>query len=155
MIRTFRDDDAEALSEICRAAIAVIGPRKYSAAQVAAWLARHPSAERYRERHSAGHVMFVAECDAREPAGYALLEPDGHLDHLYCHPDHTRSGLAKRLLEAAETFAQEKGMTRLYTEASESAVGAFTQAGYVKKERRDFEIGGVPIHNYAMEKSLI
>ncbi len=73
---------------------------------------------------------------------------------LYGHPDHTRKGLAERLLEAAEGDAVKLGVSRLYTEASELARPAFERAGYVVQHRRDFEVDGVPIHNYAMEKHL-
>jgi putative acetyltransferase len=85
---------------------------------------------------------------------YSVLEPDGHLDRLYSHPEHTRRGLAGRLLAAAEEDARALGLARLFTEASILARPSFERAGYVVTHRRDFEIDGVPIHNYAMEKLL-
>ena len=153
-IRLYRDDDAEALSELALAAIRVVGAHGYSEAQVAAWAARHPGPEMYRERAAKGHVIFVAVDGEDRPVAYALLEPDGHLDRIYNHPDHTRQGLAKRLLASAEMHAKAEGMTRLYTEASELARTAFEHAGYAVTHRRDFEIDGIPIHNFAMEKVL-
>lgn len=112
----------------------------------------------YRDRAANGAVIFVAADDADRPVAYALLEPDGHLDRLYNHPDHTRRGLAVQLLIEAETHARSVGMPRLHTEASELARPAFERAGYVVTQRRDFTIEHegkpVPIHNYAMEKVL-
>lgn len=131
-----------------------IGPAAYEARQIAAWAARHPSAEKYRARVRGGAVIFVAEAPGGEPVAYALLEPDGHLDHLYNHPEHTRQGLASQLLLAAENHAKSEGLTRLYTEASELARAAFERVEYTLLHRRDFDIDGVPIHNYAMEKRL-
>jgi putative acetyltransferase len=172
-LRPFQSSDAEALSLICREAIAQIGPRAYSPKQIAAWLGRHPGAERYKQRAADGHMIFVAADEADAPLAYALLEidegaagapnrnsapTDGHLDHLYCHPSATGAGLAEQLLTMAEDAALAHGLTRLYTEASELAVGAFERAGYVKTHRRDFAIEhkgeAVAIHNYAMEKRL-
>lgn len=102
--------------------------------------------------------MIVAVDENDRAVAYALLEPDGHLDHLYCHPDHTRRGLADRLLTAAHDLAREIGVTKLYTEASELARPAFERAGYRVIQRREFEIPhegrGIPIHNFAMEKVL-
>ena len=86
--------------------------------------------------------------------GYVQLQTDGHLDHLYLHPDHTRRGLAERLLDAAETFARDRGIERLLSEASELARQAFERAGYTMTQSRDFSIDGVSIHNWAMEKPL-
>ncbi len=153
-IRPFREDDAEALSEVALAAIRGIGPHGYSREQVEAWAGRHRGPADYRTRAAAGDTIFVAVDIDDRPVAYALLEPDGHLDRLYNHPDHTRQGLAGQLLAAAETEAQARDITRLYTEASELARPAFERAGYKVTHRRDFEVEGVAIHNYAMEKAL-
>ena len=153
-IRAYREDDAEALSALALAAIRDIGSHAYGASQVAAWAARHPGPAMYVERAAKGHAIFVAVDRGDSPVAYAVLEPDGHLDRLYNHPDHTRLGLAERLLAVAEQHARSVGLTRLYTEASEVARTAFERAGYAVTHRRDFEIDGVPIHKFAMEKIL-
>ena len=157
-MRPYRDSDAERLAEVAVAAITAIGSRAYSAEQVGAWAGRHTGAEMYRRRAAEGHVIFVAADSDDIAVAYALLEPDGHLDRLYNHPDHTRRGLAARLLAQAEQHARAMGITRLFTEASELARPAFERAGYTVQHRRDFEIEhdgtAVAIHNYAMEKLL-
>ncbi len=153
-IRPFRNEDADALAKLAVRAIEIIGPCAYSAEQVAAWRARHGDAERYLESAEAGQLILVCVDDADRPCAYALLERDGHLDHLYCDPDHTRKGLAETLLAEAEIAARKSGAARLYTEASELARPAFERAGYRVSQRRDFEIDGVAIHNFAMEKAL-
>ena len=161
-IRLFCEADAPRLAALTHAAITAIGPHSYSPAQVAAWANRHQTAERFVTRAANGVQVWVAIDATNDPAGYALLEVDehshGHLDMLYCHPDHTRRGLANRLLASAESNACKAGIARLYTEASELARPAFERAGYVVMHRRDFDIGSagqpIPIHNYAMEKLL-
>ncbi len=163
-LRLFRKSDASALADVTLAAIRAVGSRYYSAEQVGAWAARHPGPERFLERAAKGDWIMVAAADGDAPVAYALLEHadegrnaqtgGGHLDMLYCHPDHTRKGLADALLAKAEEFARETGHARLFTEASELARPAFERAGYTVQSRRDFEIEGVAIHNYAMEKRL-
>ena len=157
-VRPFRDGDAHALAAITHAAISAIGSRYYSPDQVAVWAARHPGPDRFIDRAVSGHLIWVAATENDEPVAYALLDPEsdhgGHLDMLYCHPDHTRQGLADMLLDHAEKQALSLQLGRLYTEASELARGAFKRAGYCVTHRRDFEIDGVAIHNFAMEKVL-
>ncbi len=153
-IRPFRNEDAKALSELTLASIKEVGAKSYSPEQVDAWSSRHPGPERFAERAAGGAMILVAVAGDDLPVAYSLLEPDGHLDMLYCHPGHTRRGLADELLAAAEQQARALGVERLYSEASELARPAFERAGYVEKLRRDFEIDGVAIHNYAMEKRL-
>ena len=171
-IRPFQTRDAADLAALTLAAIRCVGAVRYSPEQVDAWASRHPGPERFVERAAMGHHIFVAADDNDTAAAYSLLEEpaqdqdksknrDGgsaHLDMLYCHPDHTRRGLANRLLSVAEDKAREIGAKRLFTEASELARPAFERAGYEVTHRRDFEIegpsGAISIHNYAMEKTL-
>lgn len=157
-IRLYRESDEEQLSQIALAAITAIGSHAYTPEQVRAWSGRHGGAQMYRRRAAEGHIIFVAVDSDDVAVAYALLEPDGHLDRLYNHPDHTRRGLASQLLAQAERHARAAGLTRLFTEASELARPAFERAGYAVQHRRDFEIEhdgtAVTIHNYAMEKLL-
>ena len=50
--------------------------------------------------------------------------------------------------------ADDADVPRLYTEASEAARRLFLKKGFTAMQRRDFEVAGVAIHNYAMEKRL-
>jgi len=152
-IRPFRDEDADILAEVIHTAIAVIGPRAYSPAQVRAWAARHPGPERFLERNARSDAIIVAARSDDRAVAYVIVESDGHVDHLYCDPAHTRRGLAEHLLAQVDTLAQDAGTTRFYTEASELARPAFERAGYRVTQRRDFSIDGVAIHNFAMEKA--
>ncbi|MEP0191078.1 MAG: GNAT family N-acetyltransferase [Erythrobacter sp.] len=153
-IRAFAPGDAETLAELTLAAIKQVGAVSYTPEQVTAWAARHPGPERFLARAEAGHTIWVACETGNQAVAYALMEPGGHLDMLYCHPDHTRKGLADRLLEQAETYALSEEIGMLYTQASELARPAFERAGYSVTERRDFEIEGIAIYNFAMEKPL-
>ena len=122
---------------------------------MAAWRARHPEPQRYRDVVANGAQILVAANEQDRPVAYALLERDGHLDHLYCHPDHTWRGLADLLLAEAEVMARDWGAERLYTEASDLARPAFERVGYEATHKREFAIKGVPIHDWAMEKALV
>lgn len=156
-IRAFAPADTEAIAALTLAAIRQTALRAYSPKQVAAWSARYSPA-RLLEREVRGDVILVAADADDRPAAYTVLEADGHLDMLFCHPDHTGQGLGLRLLSEAEVAARALEAERLYTEASELARPVFARAGYALLHRRDFTIpsddGDVAIHNYAMEKRL-
>ncbi|MEL7519578.1 MAG: GNAT family N-acetyltransferase [Pseudomonadota bacterium] len=161
-LRAYQPGDERWLSQITLGAIRAVGARHYSSEQIEAWASRHPSPERFATRAEQGAHIVVGIAGIALPVAYALLERDeagdGHLDMLYCHPDHTRKGVAEALLADCEKQARDWRAPRLYTEASELAKSAFERAGYSVTHRRDFTIegqdGAVPIHNYAMEKVL-
>ena len=153
-VRAFAGDDVPRLAEIFREAVAAIGPADYSEAQVQAWLRRVPSADVLGERLGDGRRVWVLADQAGCAFAFVDLEPDGHIDLLYASPAIAGTGAVAGLLAHLETHARGAGMVRLYAEASAAARRFFLRQGYAVSERRDFQIDGVEIYNFAMEKRL-
>jgi putative acetyltransferase len=99
-------------------------------------------------------LALVTEGDDGEVLAFGDLEADGHIDFLYAAPEAVGKGVAAALYDELETAARERGIARLYSEASEAARRLFLKKGFTVLHRRDFDVRGVPIHNYAMEKRL-
>lgn len=152
-IRAYRAGDAAAMAAIYTRAVRTIGARYYSPEQVEAW-AQGATAERFASKMIDGRCCWVATDAADRAVAFVDLEADGHIDFLYADPDVAGLGVATALLDAVEAVAVADGITRLYVEASEAARRVFLKRGYTVTERRDFEIAGVAIHNYAMERRL-
>lgn len=153
-IRAYEARDAACVARVYRASVETLGPRDYTPEQVAAWAGRAPDANGFHARLSDGRVVVVAADDADQVIGFVDLEADGHIDLLYCAPEAAGRGIALLLYATVEAIAREKGITRLYSEASEAALRFFLSRGFVKLHRRDLKIGDVAIHNYAVEKAL-
>jgi putative acetyltransferase len=153
-VRPYRDGDADALAAVFERAVRAIGPRDYSPAQVEAWIGPEPRAGRFRAAMADGRSCWVALDDAQRVTAFVDLEPDGHIDFLFADPEVAGRGAASDLLDVLERTARERGLTRLYVEASEAARRFLLKRGYEVERRRDFEIRGVAIHNYAMELRL-
>lgn len=151
-IRPYQPSDATGLSALYEASVRALGACDYSAAQVEAWASLTPSAESLADRMTDGRIRLVAFTD--EVAGFIDVEADGHIDLLYVAPAAAGLGVARLLLETAEALAPVSGASRLYAEASETARPVFERLGYSVVARRDFEVAGVPIHNWAVEKPL-
>ena len=154
IVRPFRADDAPFLSRIFHSAVHRIGRLHYSAEQVGAWAPAPPGPETFLRQAGDGRLLLVAVDALDRPLAYADLESDGHIDHLYCRPDVAGTGVASILYDRIEEAAVERGMNRLFAEASEPARRFFLKKGFVLLKRRDFELGNVPIHNFEMEKRL-
>lgn len=152
-MRNYARGDGEVLAELFRRAVREIGARDYSLEQIEAW-AGGMRADRLDARLNDGRLCLVAVDDANTPLAFGDLEADGHIDFLYASPDVAGKGVAAALYDALEMHARAQGMARLYTEASEAARRFFLKQGFAVQRRRDFSIGDVPIHNYAMEKTL-
>jgi len=153
-IRPFQQGDEARLALLFHAAIHQVAALHYSPEQVNAWAPRVPDPARFLARGTDGRTLLLAVDEADEPLAYGDVEADGHIDHLFCRPDVAGTGVTAQLYEALEEAARSRSISMLFTEASEPAKRFFAKRGFEVIERRDFEINGVPIHNFRMEKRL-
>lgn len=113
-----------------------------------------PDPSRFAARAGDGRRTLVAVDPTNTVVAFGDLEPNGHIDLLYCHPDFAGTGVASQLVEALLDHARMVGMNRLYVEASELARGLFARHGFEVRYRRDFVLDDVPIHNFLMTRAL-
>lgn len=154
-IRAYHSTDAEAISALFYASVVALGARDYTPEQVEAWASRTPTPEDVQARCSDRRTVLVSTYENGSVVAYGDLEPDGHIDHLYCLPEAAGKGIASALYDELEIRARKAGLSRLYTEASEPARRLFLHKGFVLLHKRTVEINHVLIHNYAMEKKLL
>jgi putative acetyltransferase len=153
-VRSFETRDAPVLASIFFRAIHEIARAHYSDEQVNAWAPAAPAAERFVARGTDGRTLLVAVDDQDRPMAYGDLESNGHIDHLFCLPEVAGTGVAAAVYTELEEAAKTQGLARLYVEASEPAQRFFLKRGFRTTERNDFELSGVAIHNFRMEKHL-
>lgn len=153
-VRPFCFQDAPALARIFYAAVHRIAGLHYSVEQLNAWAPIVPSPDRFVERGTDGRVFLVAVDNSDQQVAYGDVEADGHIDHLFCRPDVAGTGITSILYDHMEAAAKDRGISRLYVEASEPAQRFFLRNNFTVLQRRDFNLGDVPIHNFAMEKLL-
>jgi putative acetyltransferase len=152
--RPARPGDAAAIADLYLRSVTGLGPRDYAPDQVAAWAGRAPSAEAVAARNADGRTVIVAVDADDRPVAFGDVEPDGHIDFLYCAPEFAGRGAAAAVYDRLEESARAAGVARLHTEASEAARRFFARRGFRELHRRDLDIHGVAIHNFAMEKDL-
>jgi putative acetyltransferase len=153
-IRAYDPRDAAGLADVFFRSVRQVALSDYTAAQVRAWAPEPRTAEWAHGEASDGRLVLVAADEDDRPVAYIDLEPDGHIDRVFCAPEAAGQGIASRLYDAVEAAAREQGITSLFTEASELARRLFERKGFAVMERQDLVIRGVAIHNYRMAKAL-
>lgn len=154
LLREYREGDAARMAQLYFDSVHGLGHRGYTAEQLAAWAPSTPDPAKFHARATDGRITLIAENLEGALLAYGDLEPDGHIDHLYCRPEASGTGVASRLTDELLAHAEIAGMTRLYVEASELARPLLERRGFTVIHRRDFTLREVAIHNYAMEKHL-
>jgi putative acetyltransferase len=153
-IRAYDPRDAAGLAEVFYRSVREAALADYTPAQVEAWLPARPDPSLMAQRAGDGRLVLVAADGEDRVVGYIELEPDGHIDHLYCAPEAVGRGVASRLYDTLETAARNQRIGRLYVEASEAARRLFARKGFTLVRRQDLVRHGVGLHNYIMFKHL-
>lgn len=151
-IRLFAAPDAEQVAQLFHETVREVNARDYSSAQVRAWA---PDDVHFRDWAAvcASRFTYVAE-EAGAIAGFAELEPNGHIDCFYCHKDYQRRGVGSQLYQAIEAKALELLISRLFVEVSTTAKPFFQRMGFALIEEQTAPCRGETFINFAMEKTL-
>ncbi len=152
-IRPYRAGDVSTLIALFQESARSTGGRDYTASQVRAWAPDFIDPVQFARRSEA-RSTWVADCEQRV-AGFSDLEPDGHIDMLFVHPDFQRRGVARALLAQLERCARNGRINRLYTEASITAKPVFEAVGFQVLAAQTVTLRTESLTNFLMEKGLV
>jgi putative acetyltransferase len=152
IIRLYVPHDIDDLMELFRDSVRQVASKDYSPAQVQAWAPDELDRDLWLERRGS-RPTWVAVIDGRI-AGFTDLEPDGHVDMMFVHPDFQGRRVASSLLRHAEAEAVDLGLKRLFTEASITAKPFFERRGFRELAEQQVSVRGQVLTNYRMEKLL-
>ena len=99
------------------------------------------------------HRTWVAERRG-EVIGFTDLTSDGEIDMLYVHPEHTRSGVGRALLDEAERCAREADMPELHARASLVGEPVFRRHGFDVVRKVWVDLRGERLAQVLMHKLL-
>ncbi|MBK1854746.1 GNAT family N-acetyltransferase [Verrucomicrobiaceae bacterium 5K15] len=150
MIRIYQHGDHTAIAEIFTRAIHEIACEDYTEEQCLAWSGRAPDPAHWKNRCELKRP-FVAVVGSKI-AGFLELDPDGHIDCAYVHPDFQRRGIMRGLLRHAVDTAFAMDLPRVYVEASICARPLFEQEGFQLVADHEVDLQGVRLKNYRMQR---
>ncbi|WP_415836083.1 GNAT family N-acetyltransferase [Rheinheimera salexigens] len=144
------ETDAAALWRIFFNTIRNINCRDYSQAQIEAWAPESYDFTAWQQRMQ-GLSPFVAEMDG-VIVGYTDLQPDGLIDHFFCHHQYQGQGVARALMEHVFKQGQTRGVRRYYSEVSITAKPFYQHMGFTVAKEQLIDIRGQQLKNFVMEK---
>ncbi len=151
-IRNYEESDAPEIVRLFFETVRSVNRADYSEEQVEAWAPSAPDPDEWHSR-MVGRRTLVAE-EGGEVVGFAELEDDGRLDMLYVRGDTVGRGVGRRLYEAVEWEARDRGLSRIFTEASITARPFFERQGLRVVREQTVSRRGVSLTNFIMEKNL-
>ncbi|WP_286240733.1 GNAT family N-acetyltransferase [Neptuniibacter halophilus] len=151
-IRPFQSRYARPISDLFHHAVHSINPAIYSLQQQEAWAPTPPDYAEWATRLEQTRP-FIAESGGR-PVGFIELEADGHIDCFYTDPDTQGQGVGSALYQHLLHQAQQRGLKRLYVEASHLAKPVFRHWGFEVVRENRVQRNGIELINFSMQKSL-
>nr|WP_276560802.1 GNAT family N-acetyltransferase [Vibrio coralliirubri] len=127
-----------------------VNVRDYSQQQVEAWAPSSFDFALWQKRMN-GLQPFVAELDGCV-VGYTDLQPNGLIDHFFCHHEYQGKGVGKALMEHVFTVGRVRGVSRYFSEVSITAKPFYEHLGFKVVNEQEVEMRGVKLTNYVMEK---
>ena len=149
-IRNYQPNDNKALWEIYFHTVRKINVRDYSQEQVEAWAPSDFDSELWQK---CLHRIqpFVAEFDGRV-VGYTDLQPNGLIDHFFCHHEYQGKGVGRALMGHVFQIGSVRGVSRYFSEVSITARPFYEHLGFTVVNEQEVEMRGVKLTNYVMEK---
>jgi putative acetyltransferase len=123
-IRSAFNSDRARISQLHRESIQQLCTADYTTAQIQALL----EDKKVYGTKSWGDVVLVAECGETIVGFSALMR--GAVSAMYVHPEWTRQGIGKQLLQAIEREAISRRWQWLFVKASVTAVPFYQACGY-------------------------
>ena len=151
-IRLFKPQDAEQIAQLFHDTVREINVRDYSTAQVKAWAPDDIHFKNWVEVCSS-RFTYVADHQGTI-AGFAELEPNGHIGCFYCHKNYQRCGVGSQLYRAIAAKAIELQIRRLFVEVSITAKPFFQRIGFIVVTEQKVGCRGETLANFVMEKCL-
>ena len=144
-IREYREEDQAEILSLFYETVHTVNAKDYKEKQLDAWA---PQDNDYEHLNAAlrNNLTLIAIEDGKI-TGFADIDENGYLDHLFVHKDYQRRGIASALCSR-----MEEGFKRIETHASITARPFFEKRGYVVVKAQDVEIRGEVLRNYVMEK---
>jgi len=129
-----------------------VNSRDYTPEQIEAWAPSLDAPQNWVFRLQQKRP-FVAVQEGRI-LGFAELENNGHIDCFYCAYDFQRKGVGSALFSMIEDEAKHLGLSKLFTEASITAVKFFKSQGFEVSREQVVRHNDVDFTNYEMFKYI-
>ena len=107
-IRTFLPGDAPTLRTVFHSSVHQLARQHYTTAQLQAWAPAEYDAAQWAERLRTNRP-WVAEVDGCI-AGFADLQPSGHIDPFFVAGEHAGRGMGRALMAQIHSAVQQAGM---------------------------------------------
>lgn len=149
-VRQYQPGEELQLWELFYRTIHRVNIQDYSALQVNAWAPEQVDMADWIKK-TQERSPFVCLKD-QQIVGYSDLQPNGYIDHFFCHHDYQGKGVGSALMKHINTLANRQNMDKLTADVSITAKAFFEHMGFEVLNKQQVTIRGKLLTNYKMQK---
>ena len=147
-IRKFRKGEEKELWKLFYDTVHNVNIRDYDENQIAAWAPEDIDINVVIQKFRKIDPFVVIK--EEKIIGYADIQPDGYIDHFYCHHEFQGQGVGSALFAALEKEARETGILEMYSNVSITARPFFEAMGFSVEKEQIIQVGDQQLKNYRM-----
>ncbi|WP_086981350.1 GNAT family N-acetyltransferase [Vibrio aphrogenes] len=151
-IRQYTHHDAHHLRQLFFHTVRQVNAKDYTLAQLEAWAPDEYDQSTWAQ-HMANLQPFIAEIDGKI-VGYADLQPDGLIDHFFCHYQYQGCGIGRALMQSIVARAEQQHIHTLYSHVSQTAKPFFEHFGFETQQEQSVALRGQQLRNFKMTLNL-
>ena len=151
-IRKLLDDEYEEVIKLIYQSVHHICKSDYTEKELSAWAP--DNFDRVKFQRALNGCYNTVMIDKNDIVGFLSMEQDGYLNRLYTHKDHTGKGVATFLLEDAQEWAKNNGITEIRLDSSKTAENFYLKRGFSECGISVLTHNGVVFKNKTMHKFL-
>lgn len=148
MIRKYKEADLQIILDLFYQTVHTVNRRDYTEKQLNVWADGNPDMDAWTEKLESHNTIVAVQDEVI--TGFADMDENGYLDHLYVHKDYQGKGIGGELCDYLETHCP---VTHFSTHASISAKTFFENRGYDVVKEQMVERKGVKLTNFVMQKA--
>ena len=147
-VHKFVNGDEQELWELFYHTVHTVNILDYSQTQIDSWAPKDLdisiAIKKFREINP-----FVVTKKGKIVA-YADIQPDGYIDHFYCHHKFQRQGVGKLLFSVLKEEALKNDISQMYSNVSITAKPFFEAMGFLVEKEQMIEIKNQEFKNFRM-----
>ena len=148
-LRQYRPEDCLQLARLFYETVHTVNAADYTQAQLNAWACGQVDLAQWNESFLR-HYTIIAE-ETGKILGFGDMDASGYLECLYVDKNSQGQGIATRICDILE---HQCASSRIWTQASITAVPFFEQRGYQILKKQSVLRRGIELTNYVMEKRI-
>lgn len=152
-IRKYEESDCLEMIDLFYNTVHSINLKDYTPNQICAWAPPKTSIDSALwNKLFLEHETLIAEDN--QMIGFGDMDHFGRLDKLYVHMNYQRMGIANKILDELEDYAQRLNLEKITTESSITALPFFEHRKFQIVKKQIVERRGEFLVNFIMKKSL-